>query len=794
MHGCCAGNKKDWESTDVTPESEKWHYSNLWFARRGYAVLNYTARGFVTTTLTGDKGSTGETQIDSRRFEINDFQSLAGQLADGLPAAMRIDPQRVLTIGGSYGGGFGWMALTDPRWRSPAGKAMKLAAVVTKYGWTDLAYSLVPTGKHMPGRLPRFDGGDSTDPLGMVKRSFTAALFESGAIGTPKDDGLRHATFPPEITQTLACLNANDPSQMPPPCSATIRSVVRSFIDDRSAYYQNGFFAKLASDPSLATPVYVGGTFSDQLFTSIETLRMVERLRGAQRGYPVQQYFGDYLHAAQAKPTEWADLCGADRHICTETDGARADTNAPPRNRTAVGVNSRVNAFVDHYVRPASNESAPTPPFDVTASLYVCKTNASETQPLELPGPRFTAPSFGALAPHALTASFGGSQTTTSTVGGDDHAAQADPVVNAASNKASCPNTTSPPSPGVAAYQTSALRSARTMIGLGRVTYRYSAQTADPSALQLNTRLYDVAPDGRATLVDRGVRRLGAASGTVTYALQGQGWRFERGHAIRLEVTQDDDPYVRRSTTPASLTITSARMRLPIREDDTAVGAGMVGRPVSGGASRRRCRGSALARIRVRPRGRGLGFVFPRERAKRVRITVFQQSAGRRILGNRTIARFRARKRSFTWRGRATRPGRRSRDGFWFVRLRRGRDERRLAFVRRGARFHRRPAFSSSPGCGLIPFYKLSSSVFGGRSGRALRIKFRLSGSGSARVRVLRGRARTVRSFRRRAVRRGRTVVLRLPSRGVRRGDVRVVLRARSKGRTVTRTLVARRL
>jgi hypothetical protein len=76
MHGCCAGDKFAWQSGDFGA-GERWHYNNAWFASRGYVVVNYTARGFRNQAATG--GSTGETQLDSRRYEINDFQYLADQ-------------------------------------------------------------------------------------------------------------------------------------------------------------------------------------------------------------------------------------------------------------------------------------------------------------------------------------------------------------------------------------------------------------------------------------------------------------------------------------------------------------------------------------------------------------------------------------------------------------------------------------------------------------------------------------------------------------------------------------------
>ena len=74
MHGCCSGSKTSWEANSFDAGGELWHYNNAWFASRGYVVVNYTARGFVNGTSNGDKGSTGETQLDSRAFEVNDFQ------------------------------------------------------------------------------------------------------------------------------------------------------------------------------------------------------------------------------------------------------------------------------------------------------------------------------------------------------------------------------------------------------------------------------------------------------------------------------------------------------------------------------------------------------------------------------------------------------------------------------------------------------------------------------------------------------------------------------------------------
>src|SRR4051812_11530220 len=79
MHGCCGGSKMSWEARGnpaddpgtIDSGGEAWHYDSAWWASRGYIVLTYTARGFVDSQ---GHGSTGEAQLDSDRFEINDFQ------------------------------------------------------------------------------------------------------------------------------------------------------------------------------------------------------------------------------------------------------------------------------------------------------------------------------------------------------------------------------------------------------------------------------------------------------------------------------------------------------------------------------------------------------------------------------------------------------------------------------------------------------------------------------------------------------------------------------------------------
>jgi len=214
-------------------------------------------------------------------------------------------------------------------------------------------------------------------------------------------------------------------------------------------------------------------------------------------------------------------------------------------------------------------------------------------------------------------------------------------------------------------------------------------------------------------------------------------------------------------------------------------------RPTS---SRRRCTvTSGFTRVRVVPRGRGLRF-DARVRSGSFSASVFRQSQGRLVLGERRVARFTGRRRAFTWSGRGARVG----DGVYLVRLTTGRgaraDTRRFVVERRGGRFRVRPASARRDGCALLAAFKLERPVFGGRRNRALGISYRTTALARVTVEVLRG-GRVLRRFPASTRTPNRTHRLRLASERLPRGDVRIRLRAvPRRGATVTAVLVARRL
>ena len=200
-----------------------------------------------------------------------------------------------------------------------------------------------------------------------------------------------------------------------------------------------------------------------------------------------------------------------------------------------------------------------------------------------------------------------------------------------------------------------------------------------------------------------------------------------------------------------------------------------------------------FARATAKPRGRGLAFNFTRRARNPVKIDVFRTTTGRRVTGERRVARFDRRARSFRWNGR----GRRVRDGYYVVRFAvraaNGKtDFRRVALRRANGRFRALPAFFRGKQCTLVQTFKLERPVFGGTKRRGLGIAFRLSRLARVTVTVTR-RGKVVKRFTRRA-NANRTYRMKLGAKGRRRGVYRVTLRAKRPGAASTATLSSRKL
>ena len=130
----------------------------------------------------------GYNHLLDTRYEVRDAQLMAGRLVDDGIA----DPGAIGALGGSYGGGMS-MALAALKnrtmmpdgklvpWTSPKGTPVALAAAAPDIPWSDLAYSLMPTGRTLDyvADAPYLPG-----KIGVMKQSFVTGLYGTGQAGS----------------------------------------------------------------------------------------------------------------------------------------------------------------------------------------------------------------------------------------------------------------------------------------------------------------------------------------------------------------------------------------------------------------------------------------------------------------------------------------------------------------------------------------------------------------------------------------------------------------------------------
>jgi ABC-2 type transport system ATP-binding protein len=512
MHGWGA-DKTYWEGNDfcTTTSADACNYNNVWFASRGYAVLTYTARGFYA--------SQGYTHLSDMRWEVHDTQYLSGLLVDAGVAR-----QGVGVTGLSYGGGQSWLlaVLADKvmnpdgslaRWRSPAGTPLHVAAAVPKYTWSDLIDALQPNGRSSDGVLS--PNGDHTTPFGIEKKSYVDYFYNSGQAAG------RYAPPGQDPTADMTTWYAEISAGETPAQSSYAPGIVDQIAHYRSAYYQDSLIATDVAGKD-ETPVFAPQGWTDSLFTESQAASMIEKLRAADPAWQAYMYASDIGHplADNSKFSEWRVI------------------------------NQQATAFLDLHVRRSGGAN---PSAVIQEQVTTC-TPAAGAVYTRLPSGRVSYQS-----------SVAGHITASAPTDAEDGAAS-DPIAYAAQHGSNggCVKVSSlPPDAGFATSWSFPICASYTL--LGEPSLQLSAAVTGTDA-EINARMWDVAPDGGATLVTRAAYRWTGAAGpiSITYALQGNGWFFAAGHQLRIQVTQNDAPYLRLDNYPSAITYSSMTLTLPV--------------------------------------------------------------------------------------------------------------------------------------------------------------------------------------------------------------------------------------
>ena len=488
------------------------------WAEDGYAVLNYSARGFgdscgsaASRTADPTGCARGWVHLGDSRYEARDTQYLAGLLADqGLVA-----PRKIGVTGASYGGGQSLVlgTLRDRvrlrngkyvQWRSPKGKRMEIAAAVPVVPWSDLVHSLTPNGGTLDTEVTSTT--DDLSPLGIMKLSYQNGLYASGmATGFYAPKG---ADPDADLTSWFELESAGEPYDSNP----AVRALSREIAFNHSAYY-----LRMNVRPA---PTLISNGFTDDLFPVDEAVRYANKVFSKYPRAPISQLHFDFGHPrGQNKAADMALLL------------------------------ERTHEWFDRYLKGESVHVLR----GVEALTQTCPATAPSGGP-------YRARTWDALSRGEVRYGAAGARTVLSSSGDPAISRPIDPL----GGGGACASTPAADEADTATYRLpAATGQGYTLLGSPVLSARFAVTGRDPA---LAARLWDVAPDGATqTLVARALYRPRPGKHQV-FQLHPNGWQFAAGHVPKLELVGKDSAYGRPSNFDWSIKVSALKFRLPVRD------------------------------------------------------------------------------------------------------------------------------------------------------------------------------------------------------------------------------------
>ncbi len=552
------------------------------YARRGYAFLAYSGLGFGKS---GCKITLDDREHDGAAgSELISFLGGSKTATDGTKVGFvvhdakahdgsaRPDDPRVGMIGGSYGGQIQFaVAAVDSR----------LDTIIPQITWNDLSYSLAPNNTD-------FAKGVSYATPGVVKIDWPVLFFGIG-LG----QGLAAALADPSHVGVCP----NFAGQV---CPALITGAARGYLDATGVgFLRNASVSSYYRD--IRIPTFLTQGQSDNLFDLQEATATYKALKA--KGLPVKLLWRSAGHSG-------GDI-GTAENDAANPEGA---------------YESRMDLeWFDHYLKgtgaaPALDFSFLTDwiAYQGDAAPAVASTSAypaAKDESLFLSGAGALVSDRGEV--RAGSSTMLASAAPTSTGGGILSPEGADLSGTSVS------------------YTTAPLTQDLDLAGIPRLSVSVEAPTfagaLDPAAdLLLFAKLYDVAPDGSATLNRNliSAARVADPSKPVTIELPGLVHRYATGHALRLTISTSSLTYrgtfgsgpVAVLTSPASPGV----LQIPHLGKPTGpIGSGPDGTTPFGKASSRLKRAAKLPRHSSCARPRKLGFRLRAARTLKVaRVTI----------------------------------------------------------------------------------------------------------------------------------------------------------------------------
>lgn len=484
-----------------TVKTTAYHNNNVFYAQRGYAVVNYSARGFGRSCGKPDSRTSpgcdrGWLHLADHRYEARDTQHLLGLLVDqGVARAGALG-----VTGESYGGGQtqilarlrNRVRLPDGSlvpWRSPNGTPLAFKAAWSRWGWSDLVDGLTPNGR-----------AKSHNPPGVKKQSYVDGLFLLAQV--------TGFIAPQGADPTADLIGWKQTIDKGEPYGGAARSVARQF----------GRYHSMAGLSGAGAPLLVQNGWRDELFPATQALGTYSILRGL-RGARVALQLGDVGHSPSSNKV------GTDRVF-----------------------NDQAARWFDALLKGSGRRLANGA---VTALTSACPATAGAKGP-------YRASSFARLQRGRFVARGGRKRQRVTSTGGNPATAKA--FDQRAAGDA-CKTVRRERARGTAIAERR-VRRAFTMIGLP--TVRATIRTRGRNGF-VAARLWDVFKGRQRLVSRGVYRLRGAQKGRVAFKLFGNAYSFARGHRAKLELVGRDADYLRTSNGTFSVRVTRLSVSLPTR-------------------------------------------------------------------------------------------------------------------------------------------------------------------------------------------------------------------------------------
>jgi pimeloyl-ACP methyl ester carboxylesterase len=476
-------------------------YTNWFFAQHGYAVVTPTARGFGNSCGAPASRTAGCAAGWTRLGDMRYEVRDVQTLVGQLVDEGVVRPDAIGSTGISYGGGFSTM----------------LAFLKDRVRLPDGSYAPWTSPKGTPISLtaawPRWlwSNGEAIftrngrGPWSRTPTGVEAQAYAGGifAVAFSGFVAPRGGELSSDITLWKSQLDIGK-----------FDASTRQTLDNSYNYHG---VAGVSGTPS---PLLLQSGWTDALFPVNQALGAYDHIRKQSPTAPVALQIGDLGHAPGAN------------HL---KDVAAFD---------AQGL-----SFFDAWLKGAGSKPAPGV---VTAYTTVCPVLAPSG------GGPYRASSFAGLARKTLRFGTTKSLKITSRGASAKLAAELSPLAPSGSHCA-----VHTPDRGSKAVL-STVAKGQTLLGQPVITGKVVAHGRSG---QLDARVWDLnTATGKQRLVDRGAYRLkDDEKGSFRFTLDGNGWRFAKGHRIVVELLGRDAPTYGPSPAAFSATLTKVRVALPAR-------------------------------------------------------------------------------------------------------------------------------------------------------------------------------------------------------------------------------------